>query len=265
MAQTTITIDSSYLLKINSLSEKYKMNKISLIHSMIDYFEFYQINPNERNVNLDSKFASFEKKLDKVRDTFVSFIREQEKKKLDPLIKQTNESTQALLIFLKEQALTKDDLKNMGLGGRRVASIDNKDTQRVSIDEQTKYQSFEAKQPDNIVDYLSKANEVLHLYRAAFTDLIKLNVRQTDKGLFIHLKSINDLRERVKTFPKITFEGDKGSETYELIDKVSTVLNIADNYCDSFIAEGQNGVGREKLFYTHSINEYIAKFENLKL
>jgi hypothetical protein len=267
MSKTTVSIEIEYSNKIDELSILFGMNKITFMHAMVDYFDFYKISPLERKESLDIKLnkieTNLESKINKVRDTFVSFQRELEKKKLEPLIQQSNESTQALMVFLKEQALTKDDLKNLGsIGGRRVAAFEK---QEVNTQQTRETLQREPVPTDEIAKYKQKANSSLKFYKTYFSELIKCVSRTSEKGDYILISSINEFKEKVKSIPKVTFEGPKNAETYEVIDHVETILRTVDNYCDSFLEQGQMAAGKDKLFYIHTIREYQSKFENIKI
>jgi len=264
MANTTVAIDKSYTPKLEALAKEYTgNNKGKLVEAMIEYFDFYQINPNERNVNLDSKLADVKEQIKEVRNTIVSFFRRQEKEKLEPLIKQSNESTQALLLFLKEQALTKDDLKNLGsFTTRKVATLSNDD--KKSEQSNSKFQE-KTIQPDDISKYNEKARESLKLYKSYFDVLIKSVSRSNDKGDFILTATINEFKEKIKNIPKVNFEGQNTEESFNTIERIETILRTVDNYCDDFLSQGQMGTGKDKLFYTHTIREFQAKFENIKI
>lgn len=265
MAQSTISINPDYQQKINKLCERFGMSKVKLVHSMIDYFEYYQINPNEREVNLDSKFAEFDRKLNKVRDTFVSFQRELEKKKLEPLIAQTNENTQALLRYLKEDAPTKEDLRGLsyGAGAKKVAFLEN---QPKTAQEPMKRREEPNSEGDSPLDeYKNKANAIIKQYNSYFEEMIKSASRKNDRGDYILVSAINTFKEKVQAIPKLNYEGETNTDVYDLLDKVETVLRTIDNYCDEFISKGQAGAGGEKFFYLTTINEYSSKFKNIKV
>lgn len=262
MAQYHLTIDSSYKARVEELAKEYSgSNRSKLIEAMIDYFIYYQLNPNEREVNLDSKFAAQDKKIDKLRDTFVSFIRELEKKKLEPLIKQSNESTMALLVFLKEQALTKDDIKSLNTGGRRVALFENKEEKPI------KPLEYVQNEPDDeMTRYKQNANATLLLYKTYFNEMVHAVSRKDEKGDFLLMSAVNNFKDKIRTMPKkILYEGTKNEDVYEVIDKVETILRITDNYCDEFLNLGKAAVGKDKFFYLHTIQEYKLKFENLRI
>ena len=264
MAQYHLTIDSSYKTRVEELAKEYSGNNRSkLFEAMIDYFIYYQLNPNEREVNLDSKFAAQKKETDKLRDTFVSFIRELEKKKLEPLIKQSNESTMALLIYLKEKAITTDNISNYIGGGRRVAAFERKEN---AANTQESSPKDESKPLDEIDTYKEKANEVLKTYKAYFFEMVSSISRKDEKGDFLLMSAVNEFKDKVKAInKKIPYEGPKTEEAFEVMDRVQTIIRTVDNYCDEFLNQGKPAVGKDKFFFIHSIQEYRMKFENAKI
>ena len=273
MARTSLTIDSEYLKKINELSSKLGMGNKEFVQSMVDYFDFYKINPKDREANLDSKLADIKNQVKGVRDTFVTFFRTMEKKELEPLIKQSNESTQALLVFLKDKALTKDDLKNISSfgGQKRVAYLENKGNQdnieKNPNSNQIANDSIHQSLPESkdINQYLETANKYLQLYKEYFNDLIKSIFKSTTKGDYISTKSINEFIDKFRAIPKIHFAGEQTPDLYDTIEHVELILRTADNYCDEFIDKGKFVTGSEKLFYVHVISEYKSKFESIKI
>lgn len=265
---STLYIRADYLGKITELSNLYGMNKVTFVQAMVDYFDFYKISPMERKENLDSKLNkienNLEKKLSDVRDTFVKFFRTMEKDKLEPVIKQTNESTMALLLFLKEQALTKDDLKNIGLSGRRVDAFEKTEpgAQQAVVNSNM---NAESPSSDALTQYKQKANSSLDLYKTYFKELIKSVSRTNDEGDFILVSAINNFRDKIQSIPKIKYTGPKDPEIYEEIEQIQTALRTVDNYCDQFLIKGQMAAGKDKLFYTHTIREFEAKFEYINI
>jgi|GEM_PF-6095428 len=268
MSKKSTAIDSEYLIKLNQLATLFGMNNQSFLHAMIDYFEYYKINPLERNENLDTKLSKMqvdlEKKIANVKDTFVSFQRTLEQKKLEPLIKQVNESTHALLVFLKEDALTKEDLKSLSSGGgyRRVAALE---TKQPIVGEKNENQIIISEPLDDIGRYKLSANESLKNYKTYFTEMIKSISRTNDKGDYIYVSAINEFKENVKAIPKVNFEGEKTNDTYDTIERVETILRTVDNYCDEFLSKGETAAGKDKFFFSHTINEYRLKFDNIKI
>ncbi len=264
MAQYHITIDPAYKSKVEEIAKEFSGgNKSKLIEAMIDYFDYYKLNPNEREVNLDSKFASFERKINSVRDIFVSFIREMENKKIEPMITQVNQNTMALLKFLKEDALTKDDLASFsGSGTRRVALFENKEK---AASTETTLNSETNVTDDDITAYKKRANVELSKYKEYFSILIKSVSRKNDKGDYLFISAINEFQDKIKSIEKVVFTGTKTSEAYNAIESVESVLRTIDNYCDEFLLKGESGTGKDKLFHIHTISEYRIKFENLNI
>lgn len=79
MNYKTIRIHAETFEKIDSLLDKYKGSKTDLIEAMCTYFLLTGINPNEpQDVTTQVR---------KLKDQLISFIRTQEKDKLNPLIK----------------------------------------------------------------------------------------------------------------------------------------------------------------------------------
>ena len=70
---------------------------------MFDFFRNSGLDPTN-----DVKTVSGE--ISKLRNVVVGFIREQEKKKLNPLIEQVQELAEAMLNYMKNEAVTKEDL-----------------------------------------------------------------------------------------------------------------------------------------------------------
>lgn len=71
--------------------------------AMLTYFEQTGIGPKH-------KIKSVSNELKKLRDVMVSFTRQQEKTKLDPIMSQMDELTSTLLNYLKKEAIKKSDL-----------------------------------------------------------------------------------------------------------------------------------------------------------
>jgi len=87
------------LIKVSDL----KTEK-SYIENAIEFFLDTGLDPLDRVKKVSGE-------LKKLRDLFVSFIREQEKNKLNPIINKVDDLTSTLILFLKEQAVTKEDLR----------------------------------------------------------------------------------------------------------------------------------------------------------
>lgn len=105
--KTTLTVDAEYLKILKDLSKEYGAeSQQEFFNSMVLYFKETGIDPKAKN-------RSTAEELSKLRNTVISFIREQEKKKLDPLILKLNETFEFLLNYYKNEAVTKADIKTL--------------------------------------------------------------------------------------------------------------------------------------------------------
>ena len=87
----------------------------NFLHSMIDYFEATDLDPSVKERKIPEELAIMQKELlsaiKEARNTYVAFIREQEKTKLGPMIKQINDITETFLHYLRDEALRRSDLE----------------------------------------------------------------------------------------------------------------------------------------------------------
>lgn len=103
--ETTLRIEKDYLDVLKDLVKESNIKtQKEYVESMILYFKETGINPKIKN-------RSTADEISKLRNTVISFIREQEKKKLDPIISTLNETLDYLRNYYKNEAVTKDDLK----------------------------------------------------------------------------------------------------------------------------------------------------------
>lgn len=118
---TTIRVDKSYVEVLEDLQKKFEIgSRKEFIESAIQYF-------HETGISPKSKIKSTSDELAKLRKTIVSFIREQEKKKLNPIIEQINDVMVFLKQYVQEEALTKNDLKSALQLQRTSSSITEKE------------------------------------------------------------------------------------------------------------------------------------------
>jgi len=114
MTDVTIKVDQGYRDKLNAMSEKRALSMKIFLHGMIDYFEQTDLDPTTKELRLPDELARIRKDIlsaiKEMRNTHIAFIREQEKTKLGPMIKQINDITESLIRFLNEEALHKSDL-----------------------------------------------------------------------------------------------------------------------------------------------------------
>jgi hypothetical protein len=270
MALTNTGIDKEYLQKLKLLSDGFGMSNTSFLHAMIDYFDYYKINPMERAESVDTKLAKMEHNLEqrigKLRDTFVSFIRELEKKKLEPLINQTNESTQALLVFLKEEALTRNDLPMLASKKRKVALLEQAHEEEGTEAVRTNEDVYKEEATDEEPARLKKrANNILDLYRSYFSELIGSVSRKKDNADYILIEAINDFKEKISKIPSLDYSDVDKGENFELIEKIKTIIRTADIYCEEFLMKGEQATGKDKLFFVYVIQEFKQKFNNIKV
>jgi hypothetical protein len=101
------------LIKVSDL----KTEK-SYIENAIEFFLDTGLDPLDRVKKVSGE-------LKKLRDLFVSFIREQEKNKLNPIINKVDDLTSTLILFLKEQAVTKEDLREL-LNNQKLQTHESK-------------------------------------------------------------------------------------------------------------------------------------------
>ncbi len=113
-----LRIEKDYEQKMKKLKEKFGRSMKELTEQMIDYFNAVGIDPNTRD-------ESVSKELQSLRNTFISFIRNQEKTKLNPLVNQFNEAMQLMINFYKNEALTKKDLERFKFSNVVPSTIEN--------------------------------------------------------------------------------------------------------------------------------------------
>jgi hypothetical protein len=103
-----IALKAEYYPKLERLASSYaNNNKGKLIELMIVYFETLGINPGEINEKEFLKeITKLGKEIEKLRETTVSFIKQQEKGLLKPLIQQVNINTEQMLKYLASEPLT---------------------------------------------------------------------------------------------------------------------------------------------------------------
>jgi hypothetical protein len=117
--ETTLKIDKEYLDILKGLSKESEIKtQKEYVQSMILYFKETGIDPKAKN-------RSTAEELSKLRNTVISFIREQEKKKLDPLIDRMNETFAFLLNYYKNEAVTKADIKSLLISQEKVPQPNN--------------------------------------------------------------------------------------------------------------------------------------------
>ena len=101
-----IVIDEKYKGLLEKLMEESDTKTAKeFTEAMLTYFKDTGINPKE-------KTRSTAEELSKLRTTVISFIREQEKKKLDPIIFKVTEVVEFLKEYFQKEAVSKEDMEN---------------------------------------------------------------------------------------------------------------------------------------------------------
>jgi hypothetical protein len=107
--KSTFTVDADHfqIMKdlIKELSQDNKApTQQEFFNSMVMYFKTTGIDPRAKN-------KSTADELSKLRTTVISFIRAQEKNKLDPIILTLNETLEFMRNYFKNEAVSKEDIK----------------------------------------------------------------------------------------------------------------------------------------------------------
>jgi hypothetical protein len=100
-----IRVDQEYDAIIKDLLQRsgIKTEK-EYTEKMFDFFKNSGLDPTNEVKTVSGEIS-------KLRNVVVGFIREQEKKKLNPLIQQVQELAEGMLSYMKDEAVTKEDLK----------------------------------------------------------------------------------------------------------------------------------------------------------
>lgn len=105
-----LRVHPEYKELLKTLVEKSDLNsQIEYVEKMILYFKETGLQPTDRKEIITDELKN-------LRNTLVSFIRKQEKEKLNPLIDQFNKVSESLLNYLKTEAVTKDDILKLSRG-----------------------------------------------------------------------------------------------------------------------------------------------------
>lgn len=109
--KSTFTVDADHFQVMKDLiKELAKDNKAptqqEFFNAMVRYFKETGIDPRAKN-------KSTADELSKLRTTVISFIRAQEKNKLDPIILTLNETLEFMRNYFKNEAVSKDDINRL--------------------------------------------------------------------------------------------------------------------------------------------------------
>lgn len=109
----TIRIYESDFKVLNELCNRYNLSKTEMIESFLIYFKKTGIDPK------DPTDTTTEVK--KLKNQLISFIRTQEKEKIDPLIKRNNALVNSFLNHLDNDVVTREFLtKSLTEVGRQI-------------------------------------------------------------------------------------------------------------------------------------------------
>lgn len=100
MKYKTIRIYESDFEKLNGFCNRYKITKTELIEAFILYFEKTDLDPREP--------SNATQEISKMKSQLISFIRTQEKDKLDPLIKKQNLLIDDFVKLVQDEIVTKN-------------------------------------------------------------------------------------------------------------------------------------------------------------
>ncbi len=99
MKYKTIRIYESDFEKLNTFCERYKLSKTELIEAFIMFFEKTDLDPREP--------TNATKEISKMKNQLISFIRTQEKDKLNPLVKKQDLLIEEFSKLVRDEFVTK--------------------------------------------------------------------------------------------------------------------------------------------------------------
>jgi hypothetical protein len=114
---TSVKCDPDHKKILDGLAEKANESLVSYLHLAIDYFQQTGVDPKTQfksfGDELDVLRKDMVKQMKETRDTYISFIREMESKKLAPIANNIQDIGNELLNYLKNEAPTKDDIQKL--------------------------------------------------------------------------------------------------------------------------------------------------------
>ena len=137
----TVNIPLDDKIKLDALAEKASENITSYLHLIISYFLETGVDPKTRFKSFTDELATTRKDLSKQikesRDTYVSFIREMESKKLTVMANSIDAIAVRLLNYLDKEAPTKEELlalQNLiSAQARLIPEIPNQQPEKYTI------------------------------------------------------------------------------------------------------------------------------------
>jgi hypothetical protein len=100
MSYKTIRIYEKDFEMLNELCRKYELSKTEMINAFVSYFKKTGIDPNDP--------SDVTSEVRKLKNQLISFIKTQEKDKLDPLIKRQNLLINKFLDHLETDGINKE-------------------------------------------------------------------------------------------------------------------------------------------------------------
>ena len=195
MAYKNIALNTDYHPKLEELAKKFSgENKGKLIEIMINYFDTLGLDPTDlESGTFNKEFTKLKNELSKLRETTVSFIKQQEKGLLTPLINQVNTNTQELMNYLAAEPLTVKHLdefkKTIGISQLQKSSPEPKKQETIENDK-----TISAPNTDNealIQNIKSKAEITISHARDLFRDFLATGKNSPGKGMFFDQPVIN--------------------------------------------------------------------------
>lgn len=121
MKYKTIRIYESDFSKLNAFCERYKLSKTELIEAFIVFFDKTDLDPRIP--------TNATKELSKLKSQLISFIRTQEKDKLNPLIKKQDLLIEEFTKLVKDEFVTKNFMIELAtkLGNSIVNKLNQSD------------------------------------------------------------------------------------------------------------------------------------------
>jgi hypothetical protein len=114
---TSVKCDPDHKKILDGLAEKANESLVSYLHLAIDYFHKTGVDPKTQfksfGDELDVLRKDMVKQMKETRDTYISFIREMETKKLVPIANNIQDIGNELLNYLKNEAPTKGDIQKL--------------------------------------------------------------------------------------------------------------------------------------------------------
>ncbi|MDP4272685.1 MAG: BfmA/BtgA family mobilization protein [Bacteroidota bacterium] len=202
MSYKTVAISEVYDDKLEELKKKLNWkSKGSLVENMISYFDTLGIDPRELNANsFDKQFSQLKNDVSKLRETTVSFIKEQEKGILKPLVQQVTLNNEKIQSYFEHEAITKKDLIRLeslihsgSIGSQHLQTGGSKENQPSPEGDKNYSEELE--------NLKEKAEIVIKYSKDLFRDFLKTGKKLVGRGVSFDESVINNYKaefERLK-------------------------------------------------------------------